>query len=112
MGLFLAVDLPAVPVALLRRLLAEAEGCDAVVPFSRRGAEPLCAVYTGACLEPIRRRLEQGERKMTSFWPDVRVRELCEAELAAFGDLDAVFRNVNTADEYEQARVSKDSRPR
>lgn len=95
-GLFLAVDLPRVPVGLLRRLVERAEGCDAVVPVSRRGAEPLCAVYASGCLEPVRRRLAAGELKMTSFWPDVRVREVGPDELAEFGDPEDLFRNLNT----------------
>jgi molybdopterin-guanine dinucleotide biosynthesis protein A len=102
-GLFLAVDLPHVPTALLRLLLANAEGHDAVVPVSRNGVEPLCAVYGRSCLQPIRDRLQRGDRKMTSFWPDVRVREVGEAELAALGDV-ALFHNVNTSEDYEQAK--------
>src|SRR5262245_20532381 len=39
-GLFLAVDLPLVPAALLRRLLELADGYDAVVPVSPGGPEP------------------------------------------------------------------------
>jgi molybdopterin-guanine dinucleotide biosynthesis protein A len=95
-GLFLAVDLPAVPVALLVRLIGLSADADAVVPVSGRGPEPLCAVYGPACLEPVRRRIAAGERKMTCFWPDVRVREVSDSEIAAFGDPDALFRNINT----------------
>jgi molybdopterin-guanine dinucleotide biosynthesis protein A len=95
-ALFLAVDLPGVPTSLLAHLVARAEGCDAVVPVTRRGPEPLCAVYGPGCLDPIRRRMTSGDLKMTAFWPDVRVRELRETELAAFGDPDDLFRNLNT----------------
>ena len=95
-GLFLAVDLPQVPVGLLRRLVERAEDGDAVVPVSPRGPEPLCAVYGPGCLEPIRRRIAAGDSKMTAFWPAVRVIELGTAELAAFGDPGDLFRNLNT----------------
>jgi molybdopterin-guanine dinucleotide biosynthesis protein A len=98
-GLFLAVDLPQVPVDLLRRLVEQAEGCDAVVPVSPRGPEPLCALYGPGCLEPVRRRMAAGELRMTSFWPDVRVREVGPDELADFGDFDDLFRNLNTPDD-------------
>jgi molybdopterin-guanine dinucleotide biosynthesis protein A len=94
-GLFLAVDLPHVPVALLRHLLEASAGTDVVVPVTARGPEPLCAVYSTACLEPVQRRIAAGELKMTSFWPDVRVREVRETELEPFGDPAAVFRNLN-----------------
>jgi molybdopterin-guanine dinucleotide biosynthesis protein A len=95
-GLFLAVDLPRVPVALLARLVGGARAVDAIVPVSPRGPEPLCAAYGPGCLEPIRRRLSAGDYRMTAFWPDVRVREVGVAELAAFGDPVELFRNLNT----------------
>lgn len=103
-GLFLAVDLPFVPVALLRRLLDLTEGYDAVVPLSDRGPEPLCAVYGASCLEAVGRRLEAGDLKATSFWPEVRVLQADETLLRGFGALDGVFRNVNTPEDYQQAR--------
>jgi molybdopterin-guanine dinucleotide biosynthesis protein A len=99
-GLFLAVDLPTVPVALLEALVAAASGFDAMVPVSPRGPEPLCAVYSGACLEPIRRRLETGEAKMTSFWPDVRVREWGPDQIARFGEPADLFANLNEPADY------------
>jgi molybdopterin-guanine dinucleotide biosynthesis protein A len=102
-GLFLGVDLPLVPVALLRRLLELAPGHDAVVPVSRAGPEPLCAVYAKTCRRPIERRMESGDFKMTSFWPDVRVREVGLEELVVFGEPSQLFLNVNTPEEYERA---------
>lgn len=95
-GLFLAVDLPLVPVTLLRHLLERLDGHDAVVPSSPHGPEPLCAVYGPRCLEPISRRLEQGERKMSCFWPDVRVEHVTVEELSVFGNPERLFLNVNS----------------
>jgi molybdopterin-guanine dinucleotide biosynthesis protein A len=103
-GLFLGVDLPFVTVALLRRLLDLAEGHDAVVPSSPRGPEPLCAVYRSTCLEPIRRRIAEGDLKATSFWPDLDVVRPGEADLAGLGPLHELFGNVNTPADYERAR--------
>jgi molybdenum cofactor guanylyltransferase len=94
-GLFLAVDLPEVPVALLSFILNVAEGWDAAVPVHAAGDEPLCAAYAASCREPIRRRLEAGDLKMTSFLPDVRVRRVTEDEILRFGDPPRVFRNLN-----------------
>jgi molybdopterin-guanine dinucleotide biosynthesis protein A len=99
-GLFLAVDLPFVPASLLARLLAVAEGFDAVVPVHAGGAEPLCAVYGRACLVPIGRRLEAGELKMTAFWPDVGVRVFAEEEIRPFGEPARLFRNLNAPSDW------------
>jgi len=104
LGLFLGVDTPLVPSPLLRALVAAAGGFDAVVPVVGGRPEPLCAVYRGTCLAPVQRRLEAGERKMTSFWPDVRVRTMAEDELAIFGDPVVMFRNLNTTEDYLRLR--------
>jgi len=100
LGLFLAVDLPAVPGALLQALVAAAPGFDAVVPTWLRGPEPLCAVYAATCQGPIRRRLAVGEAKMTSFWPDVRVREWGADKIGGFGEPAELFANLNGPDDY------------
>jgi molybdopterin-guanine dinucleotide biosynthesis protein A len=110
-GIFLAVDLPLVPIPLLAHLAAHAPGFDAVVPVSPRGIEPLCAVYGPACLEPVRRRVEAGERKMTAFWPDVRVREVGPDELLAFGEPEALFQNVNAPEDYTSVLARRASAP-
>ena len=104
-ALLLGVDLPLVPVALLGRLatLGREGGVDAVVPVSPRGPEPLCAVYGPGCLEAVRRRSADDDLKMTGFWADVEVREVGPDELAAFGDPDTLFLNVNTPEDYERA---------
>lgn len=103
LGLFLAVDLPLVPAALLRDLVAGTAGFDAAVPLSPAGPEPLCAAYGTACVDPIRRAVERGDLRMTSFWSEVRVRQIPCAELAACGDPARLFANVNSAADYEAA---------
>jgi molybdopterin-guanine dinucleotide biosynthesis protein A len=103
-GLFLAVDLPFVPVSLLARLAELAEGFDAVVPVSPRGPEPLCAAYGPACLEPIRRRIAALDLKMTAFWEDVRVRQVSGPELSPHGPLETLFRNVNEPRDLDPGR--------
>jgi molybdopterin-guanine dinucleotide biosynthesis protein A len=105
-GLVLAVDLPLVPRALLERLLEQARDADAVVPISPRGPEPLCALYGPACLEPIRRRVADGDLKMSAFWPDVRVRRLEPDEIADLGDPELLFLNVNTPADLDHARAA------
>jgi molybdopterin-guanine dinucleotide biosynthesis protein A len=100
----LAVDLPLVPAALLRALVEGLAGFDAVVPFSPRGREPLCAAYGPACLASIRTRVALDERGLSDFWPDVRVRRVPPAELRAFGDPEAVFMNVNEPADLQRAK--------
>jgi molybdopterin-guanine dinucleotide biosynthesis protein A len=105
-GLFVAVDLPLVPVTLLARLADLGRSWDAVVPVSAHGPEPLCAVYAPSCREPILRRVTAGQMRMTSFWPDVRVREVHPHELEAFGDPEAFWRNVNRPADFAAAAAT------
>jgi len=105
--LLLAVDLPLVPVALLQSLAEELADGDGIVPLSPRGPEPLCAAYGPACLPAIRRCLARREKKMTAFWPGVRVRTLPPPALVRFGDPETMFINVNEpADLRRAARLS------
>lgn len=100
-ALCLGVDLPLVTVELLSALAGDTGGDDAVVPVTADGPEPLCALYRAGCLGPVQRRLAAGERRMTCFWPDVRVRTLAAEALAAFGDPARLFHNVNAPADYD-----------
>jgi len=102
-ALILAVDLPLVTTEVLAALAAVRAQGDAVVPFTARGPEPLCAVYASACAEAVARRLGAGERRMSSFWPDVHVRRFEGPELERLGDPDRLFRNLNAPEDYSAA---------
>jgi molybdopterin-guanine dinucleotide biosynthesis protein A len=101
--LLLAVDLPLVPLSLLYGLAERLAGWDAVVPLSPGGPEPLCAAYGPACLPAIRARVAAGQKTMTAFWPDVRVRALPPPELVRFGEPETMFLNVNEPDDLARA---------
>jgi hypothetical protein len=44
-----------------------------------------------------------GDLRMTGFWPGVRVREVHPGELAAFGEPERLFRNLNAPADVEEA---------
>ena len=103
--LVVAWDMPFVPGRLLEALRAFGEIADAAVPESdsRRGVEPLCAYYSERCLAPIERRLDTGDRRVVSFFEDVRIARLPASEVATFGDPALMFMNVNSPDELALA---------
>jgi molybdopterin-guanine dinucleotide biosynthesis protein A len=103
--LVVAWDMPFVPSELLRALRRSGANADAAVPESgsKRGMEPLCAFYTPACVPAIERRLDAGDRRVISFFDDVRVERLPEEEVRRFGDPAVMFMNVNTPDDLELA---------
>jgi molybdenum cofactor guanylyltransferase len=105
-GLFLAVDMPQVPVPLLSHLTSVAEGYDAVVPASPRGPEPLCAVYAPSCLEALRLRVAGRDLRMKTFWAGLRARVVSLDEVRSFGDPEAVLWNVNDPSDLEPKKPS------
>ena len=103
--LLLGVDMPFVTVPVLAHVRDALAGFDATVPVLAAGAEPLCAAYGASCRGAVQEALAVGKRKMTSFWPRVRVRSLDEGDLAALGPDSRRFRNLNDPGEYDAARA-------
>jgi molybdopterin-guanine dinucleotide biosynthesis protein A len=95
-NLIVACDLPEVTAPFLQRLLetAEANGCDALLPFGPAGRpEPLCAVYRSSVREPLERRFREGIRKVTTALEGLVVYRLETSEALQ-------FQNVNTPEDW------------
>jgi molybdopterin-guanine dinucleotide biosynthesis protein A len=115
-----AWDMPFVPPRLMVALRAFGELADVVVPESdsKRGVEPLCAYYSERCLVPIERRLDEGERRVVSFFDDVRVARIAAPEVATFGDPIFMFMNINSpgdltlAEQHASSTNGGDRRPK
>jgi molybdopterin-guanine dinucleotide biosynthesis protein A len=102
-GIFIACDMPFIRPEFLRYIIEAARGgpFDAVVPMSDHGFEPLCALYTDACIEPIERRLAAGDLKIVRFYDEVRVRTIHARDTSQF--VPEMLFNVNTRSDYEEA---------
>lgn len=103
--LAVACDMPFVTSALLSLLLDAREGTDVVVPESDgpRGVEPLCAFYGVACIPAIEQSLDAGNLRVVGFHDAVRVVRVPRTAIAAVGDPDRLFLNVNTLAERAAA---------
>jgi molybdopterin-guanine dinucleotide biosynthesis protein A len=86
--------------------LQRQEDADVVIPRTTGFLEPMHAVYRREpVLSAIRAALERGEQRMTSYFSDVRVREVTEAELVLSESADpSAFFNVNTPEDLAEAR--------
>lgn len=94
-----ACDMPFLRADVWRALLAQADGADAVVPRIGGEYETLHAMYTKACLPAMEQALATGRLRVISFFPEVRLREIGEAELRAIDPALRAFTNVNTPEE-------------
>jgi molybdopterin-guanine dinucleotide biosynthesis protein A len=105
LALAVACDMPHLDPQALALLARLAQGFDAAVPWVAPGGwEPLHAAYGRSCLPAIEARLQAGERKVTSFYVDVRVRAVAREEVAAADPSLATLQNVNTPEDLAAAR--------
>lgn len=93
-------DLAFPNIDILDLLCSLRKGYDAVVPATRGGFEPLFALYSRKCIEPIKRLLESATYRIYDFYPQVRIRYVPAGELARLDKKGQSFRNVNTPEEF------------
>lgn len=101
-----ACDMPFVNADLLahQRNLLFSNNLDVVVPSSKRGLEPLHAIYRReTCLPAVREALDAGEQRLISWFSCVKVRILPSEVIFPFDPHGLTFLNVNTPDELAQA---------
>lgn len=106
--LALACDLPYLSVPLLQRMAVLPRKWDALVPYlpnegGKGGWEPLHAIYTRACLAPMRAALDRGERQATAFFSAIRVQPLTAEEMRPDDPELQSTRSVNTPDAWAEA---------
>lgn len=102
-----ACDLPFVTGQLFRRLADFRENFEAVVPVQSDGRlQPLCALYrASACLSLSRELIAAGERRPRVLLEHARARRIAPCELADLSGADRFFTNVNTPEDYRQAKA-------
>lgn len=96
-------DMPFLRREPIEFLITLKEGCDVVVPRLKNGHEPLHAVYSKKCINRIELMINKGDLRIIGFYPEVRVREVSEEELAPYISVPSPFVNINTLEEYEDA---------
>ncbi len=102
-----ACDLPFFSPELARYMLGlagGAEGAQAVIPEHGGLIEPLCAVYTRACREPMVHRLEEGNPRVRLVLDELKTRYVREPEYSRFGATERLFFNINSPGDLAAAR--------
>jgi molybdopterin-guanine dinucleotide biosynthesis protein A len=105
--LVVACDMPWLNHSLLEYMVSIRGAADVIVPRWTRFPEPLHAVYSKACLEPVTACLESQTLKLIAFYSRVRVHYLEREELARFDARGRSFANINTPDDLNQAQSNR-----
>lgn len=109
LNLMLAVDLPFLQPEFLKYLISETRRAGAVVTVPRAGGglQPLSAMYRRRFAEVAERSLREGRNKIDSLFTEVETRVLGEEELSQAGFSAEMFRNLNTPEEWEEAKSKR-----
>jgi molybdopterin-guanine dinucleotide biosynthesis protein A len=106
-----ACDLPFVTGELFVRLASLRENFDAVVPQQPDGRrQPLCALYrTTVCRDRAEELIEAGERRPRALLDAVQTRLVAFEELSDLDGASDFFINVNTPEDFAEARRRRKS---
>ena len=96
--------MPFLKPEVVRLVVSRAGEADVVIPKVGDQLETLHALYSKACLPHMEEMLRAKRFKVIGFFPNVKVLEIPEAEVARLADPHLCFMNVNTPDELALAR--------
>ena len=99
-----ACDMPLLNPDVIRAQCERAGEADVIIPTHAGGSEPMHAIYSKGCIKPMEALLDQGRKKIVSFFPDVDVCEVPTSEWQVIDPEGLSFRNINTPEEYYSLR--------
>lgn len=99
----LACDMPFANQDLIRYMLEKSADSDVTIAEHNGRLEPLCAVYSKNCIQPVKEQLVRNNLKIVDFFKHVRVKTISEEEVARFDPEGCCFANINTPEDYHQS---------
>jgi molybdopterin-guanine dinucleotide biosynthesis protein A len=103
-NLVVAADMPFLNVSLLRYMIEAAKGNDFVLPRIDNMYEPLHAVYSRDCIEPIKKMLDKGQKVIIELFEYVKVRFIEAEEIDRYDPKHLSFFNINTIEDMAMAK--------
>lgn len=103
-NLVVACDMPFLNEDLLKCLIGFSDKFDVVVLRLGEALEPLHAVYSKSCIEPIKRLLIEGNLDIRRLFDMVRVRYVTAEEIERFDPEHLSIFNINTIQDLDLAR--------
>ena len=101
--LVVACDMPWLNRQLLEYMVGLRETADVIVPRWEKYPEPLHAIYSKACLNPIEAKLKEKRLKITGFFGEVDVQFVDREEIERFDRNGRSFANINSPEDLEEA---------
>jgi molybdopterin-guanine dinucleotide biosynthesis protein A len=102
-NLVVAADMPLLNEGLLRYMIKVADGYDFTLPRVDDWYEPLHAIYSKNCINPIKSILEQGKKVIVELFDYVKVRFVEAKEIEQFDPQHLSFFNINTKEDMARA---------
>lgn len=105
-NLILGCDMPFLTVDWLNFICERARASEAevIVPQSEHGLEPLCACWKTSAAAKIQSQFDAGVRKVTQAMKQLHMEVLDEKDWKRFDTSGRLFWNMNTVEDYEEAR--------
>ena len=99
-----ACDMPFLKESVIKFLLDKIENYEVVVPKTKDGFQPLHAIYSKNCLEPIKKIIEQNKFKILDLYPMVRAKIIMEKEFSYLDPMNKSFININTPEDLDHIK--------
>ena len=103
-NLVLAADMPFLNQSLLQYMIEVSNGFDFILPQVNNLYEPLHAIYSKSCIDPIQSLIEKGTKVIIEIFDYVKVRYVEAEEVDRFDPQHLSFFNINTKEDLELAR--------
>ena len=113
LNLMLAVDLPLVEARFLQFMVDLAKNTDAtvIVPHAEGVSQPLCAVYRREFAQTAELALQADRNKIDALFAQTKTRIIETDEWTRAGFSPAMFRNLNTHEEWQAEQRRSGSAP-
>ncbi len=94
-----ACDMPFLRESVIQFLIHRIDDHDIIVPRTQDGFQPLHAIYSKNCLEPIKKMMMGEKSKIIDVYPLVKTKMIEEDEFSFLDPQKSSFININTPEE-------------
>ena len=105
---FLACDMPFIEKKLIKSLqvFTKDKDYDVIVPINSNRLEPLHAIYSKNCINPIKKQIDTNNLKIIDFYPQVKVKRVeIDKYIQPKNANENPLTNLNTIEEYKRVEI-------